>query len=606
MKGTVDVFQEAAARLSGYRGATGGGTTSWQPTRAASLLILVAGLFVTAAANVPAALAIGVRLSGRVTDPRGQPVPLTDLDFYYTGTREKIDPTPRGVPPRSDKTDIDGVFDMIVREDSYDIRFEPPAGRDDLATIIVEHVEMAADSTFDVVLPTGHAITGLLTDGTGAPAPFVSVQVTDEVSGVRMPTPGNQSGVDGRYRVVVQPGRYSVTFSPADGSRLVPVTLRGVLLDGPRQIDATLASGFYLEGFVLDDQEQPVGGVDIDVDLLPDEERLRTRNDQTDAAGFYRILVPGGRLDVTWNPPFGAPLAAETRSSVTVAADAALPTIRLARGTRVTGVITDPSGAPLAGARARFTRLSDGAHVPAPWALSDADGRLDFHVASDLHVVQIVPPAGVALDTLVVGTVDLRTDLDVSWGWTGAQLRALVIHLRAAGGDLPVPGRVSAWPTPRTGAPILDEAADPFGDVRLQLAGGSYDIVVRGAPGFTPDSLVFVAVRLDSDLEFTAAFDDENTGTQRALVIEAPAPNPFRGSVYLEASGPVGAPILVQVFDARGRRIRRIANAPLPGGGVTWDGLTDDGTSAPAGHYFIRFELSDGYRQTRRVVRLPR
>lgn len=602
---TTEFFQEAAARFRRDRGDTGGGTTPRFAVRAASLLILPLGLLLGVDAPFHTAAAIGVRLSGRVTDVQGQPVPLTDLDFYYSGTRDKIDPTPRGVPPQSDKSDIDGNYGLIVREDLYDLRFQPPAGRDDLATIIVERVELAADTTVDVVLPRGFALTGTLRDDSGIPAPFVSIQVTDEISGVRMPTPGNQTALDGSYAVVVRPGRYGITFAPPDGSRLVPRTVRGFQLDAPRRLDATLIPGFFLDGFVVDDQERPLRGIDLDVDLLPAGERLRTRNDQTDDTGRYRILVPGGSVGITYNPPFGLPLAADTRGPVTVVADASLPTVRLSRGIRITGLVTDPSGRPLAGARARFARASDGGHVPAPWSTSDADGRLDFQLLPDRYRVVLAPPPGVALDSLALGEVDLRQDSDVAWGWVGSRLWSLSVRLRTAAGAEPVPGRVTVWHAPRSGAPLLDAAVDAAGEVQLQLAEGDFDVVARVAPGFEPDSVVLAGIRLDHDLELTAAFQTDTPSTPRLLVIAPPAPNPFRGAVRLTGTGPAGATVLIQVFDARGRRIRRLAEEPMPVGGLEWDGRADDGRPAPAGHYFIRFELPDGYRQTRRVVRLP-
>ena len=71
------------------------------------------------------------------------------------------------------------------------------------------------------------------------------------------------------------------------------------------------------------------------------------------------------------------------------------------------------------------------------------------------------------------------------------------------------------------------------------------------------------------------------------------APNPFRGSTWIRFAVPPSAlSTRLDVFDAAGRRVRRLYEAPLaPGERVlTWDGRDEDGTRAAAGVHFLRLD----------------
>jgi hypothetical protein len=89
------------------------------------------------------------------------------------------------------------------------------------------------------------------------------------------------------------------------------------------------------------------------------------------------------------------------------------------------------------------------------------------------------------------------------------------------------------------------------------------------------------------------------------LRIGEAAPNPtFAGtSVALEL--PASADVHVEVFDARGRRVRDLGLRSVGVGAqrVRWDGTNAAGKRPAAGVYFMRFEI-DGERHTRRVLLL--
>jgi hypothetical protein len=70
----------------------------------------------------------------------------------------------------------------------------------------------------------------------------------------------------------------------------------------------------------------------------------------------------------------------------------------------------------------------------------------------------------------------------------------------------------------------------------------------------------------------------------------APFPNPFRASVRMRLELARAEVVSVGVFDVSGRQVRGLAQGTVEAGAhdVTWDGLTSEGQSAPAGLYLVQ------------------
>lgn len=82
--------------------------------------------------------------------------------------------------------------------------------------------------------------------------------------------------------------------------------------------------------------------------------------------------------------------------------------------------------------------------------------------------------------------------------------------------------------------------------------------------------------------------------TRPALAARA-MPNPFNPHTEVELTMPVSGPAALDVFDPRGRRIRRI-EAVLPSGSArfVWDGSDDRGRPMPSGTYLLRVSTPVG------------
>lgn len=83
------------------------------------------------------------------------------------------------------------------------------------------------------------------------------------------------------------------------------------------------------------------------------------------------------------------------------------------------------------------------------------------------------------------------------------------------------------------------------------------------------------------------------------------APNPFGPTTSVRFVLTAGGPVELDVFDARGRRIRRLAQAVRGPGAldVLWNGRDDAGDTVAAGSYWIRL-VAEGRSVTERVVRV--
>jgi hypothetical protein len=132
-----------------------------------------------------------------------------------------------------------------------------------------------------------------------------------------------------------------------------------------------------------------------------------------------------------------------------------------------------------------------------------------------------------------------------------------------------------------------------------------------------PDLLMEPAINssLHNDVDLTReAFEDigwlprltsvEPTAAAPAFRVRS-APNPFVPSMVILLDIPTGGATRVEVFDARGRLVKRLRNGWMPAGqhGVTWDGTNQQGGRVGAGVYFSRV-LSGGRAATQRIVKL--
>ncbi len=104
-----------------------------------------------------------------------------------------------------------------------------------------------------------------------------------------------------------------------------------------------------------------------------------------------------------------------------------------------------------------------------------------------------------------------------------------------------------------------------------------------------------------------ASVSVEDPGAVRAgrLALAAPSPNPARGASRLEFTLPGAGRVALDIFDAQGRRVRRLLDEERSAGphAIRWAGDDDRGRAAGGGLYFARLTAA-GEIAVRKVVRV--
>ncbi len=107
-----------------------------------------------------------------------------------------------------------------------------------------------------------------------------------------------------------------------------------------------------------------------------------------------------------------------------------------------------------------------------------------------------------------------------------------------------------------------------------------------------------------ADIQPTGADVGPGPGLSEGLRLGPGFPNPFHGLVSMTYSLPVAGPVILEVFDVAGRRVRTLCGGVVQEAGlhrVCWDGRNEAGSDLGSGVYLCR--LSFGSRDlTRRVV----
>ncbi|MCA9727861.1 MAG: S8 family serine peptidase, partial [Candidatus Eisenbacteria bacterium] len=120
-----------------------------------------------------------------------------------------------------------------------------------------------------------------------------------------------------------------------------------------------------------------------------------------------------------------------------------------------------------------------------------------------------------------------------------------------------------------------------------------------------PETLVEAAVDdfvILVDQSDPSAADDDPTALPTQMLPNLP--NPFTGATTIRYRLATAAEVRISIFDAGGRRVRRVFEGTATPGAhaIEWTGDDDAGRPAPAGVYLVRFETED-FRADRKIIR---
>ena len=121
--------------------------------------------------------------------------------------------------------------------------------------------------------------------------------------------------------------------------------------------------------------------------------------------------------------------------------------------------------------------------------------------------------------------------------------------------------------------------------------------------GTQPPELNYANNSTMVDFRFGEVMGTPDAELPRLAMLHSNAPNPFRPSTTIRFDLPDTRRVTLKVYDAQGRLVRTLLDAPLAGGqyALRWDGRSDARYRVGAGVYFCRMVAGD-YERTLKMV----
>jgi len=292
------------------------------PPTTTHLVTKVAGVnIVGTVAMGTVALPPGVAAYGRVLDPTGLPLAGVDLDVVDESTGEKL------IVP-GDQTDSLGQFGIAVPAGPIELRFDPAPVSQSIAPTSFELAPTADVQLGDVLLEVGYLVTAIVRGPGGLPVENADFDAHDSITGEKLYTPGDNTNGTGFADFVVPAGTYDIDLAPPAGAGLVAWWQPDTVVAGNMSLGLiNLQMGVTLSGVVVSYQGARVAGVDIDLNDSATGTKIPLYSDNTDANGFYSVIVPTGTFRVSAAPPFSEPLGLDTHDRVVVTGNTSLNAI---------------------------------------------------------------------------------------------------------------------------------------------------------------------------------------------------------------------------------------------------------------------------------------
>jgi hypothetical protein len=329
----------------------------------------------------------GFTLSGFVRDTAGAGQPDIDLNVTDELTGLLV-----YTPNPTDNTDPSGFYSLILPANGvYTLTFRPIAGQK-LVAAEFKGVIFNSSQTRNVVLPPGFFVSGTVLDNNNQPVQDADLDFDLSTTQTRIPTPNDNTDNNGFYQVVVGAGNYNITVEPLVDDKLIAGQKFSVPVTKDTMIDFVLQPGLYLSGFVRRASNNAVvAGVDIDVADTLTGRKIPISADVTDAAGFYRVVVPAGNFDMAFQPPVSSGLASVESLNVSVATDQMLDA-NLPAGFTLSGTVQRAAGGGLSNINIKFVNSATGAKVPLANHFTNALGNYAVVAVPGTYTVEFEPP----------------------------------------------------------------------------------------------------------------------------------------------------------------------------------------------------------------------
>jgi hypothetical protein len=320
-------------------------------------------------------------------------------------------------------------------------------------------------------------ITGTVTGPSSAPVPLVELRLYTG-TGIAIGIPVTVTSASGTYAINGLPsGSYLVEFRPPAVTRLLAAQLPVTVSGAHATRNAPLEAGVLLSGYVRDTAGVGIPAIDLQVRDRRTRELILTPGDDTDAVGFYDVVVPPSEYDLEWRA-----IAAGSLPWIPVVMREVVETdtvidVTMVVGMFVSGRITDILGVPLAGANLDFIDQATGIKALTPGDNTLADGTFTAQVPVGVYTVVVKPLPGTHL------LAGLLVNVNVATNMTGLnaslQPGVLVSGVVTGPGGQPVEGVDIDVNHAASGVPLTlaYDVTDIAGAYQIVVPQGAFDVV---------------------------------------------------------------------------------------------------------------------------------
>lgn len=242
-------------------------------------------------------------------------------------------------------SDSSGYYEVSAPAGTYHINVWPPFDSNYISYDEPEFT-VQSDITKNITLDSGYKISGYITGSLGAPIVKAVVSLDNFFSGW-------YSTYSGYYFVTAPAGTYTLRATPAAGPQNVTEfytdnehnVIHNVVVNGDLEKNITMKTHTEISGYVLDEEGNGLAGASIIFgvpDIVPGV--------HTNDSGYYTIYAPRGTYHFNVWPPFDSNYLSFDQPEFTVGTSDFTKNITLSSGIKLSGYLTDSSGAPVRGA----------------------------------------------------------------------------------------------------------------------------------------------------------------------------------------------------------------------------------------------------------------
>ncbi|MEQ1895567.1 MAG: carboxypeptidase-like regulatory domain-containing protein [Planctomycetota bacterium] len=244
-------------------------------------------------------LTSGVSVSGTANNAANLPVGNIKVDFYNAATGVKYH-------VKANLTNAFGSFSVAVPNNTQ-VRYEFLTNSVVGQVLVPREIFATASGNLNVgtlTFQTGFHVTGTVRTEAAAPISGADVDVTEVATGLTLFTPSDNTASTGVFDVVVPAGLYDLDVTRPASLVLVSVDVNSLAVSAPVNVGVlTMRNGVFLSGTVRDHRGAPVLAADVNVYEVSTGLSLALSSDNTNAAGFYSVVVPPVLIDVLFSPP---------------------------------------------------------------------------------------------------------------------------------------------------------------------------------------------------------------------------------------------------------------------------------------------------------------